>query len=117
MLGYLLVWSVLAVVGSLIALAVNGRILAGAVLGALLGPIGWLIVLFLQDIRAKCPKCRGIVPLDAELCRHCGASLTSSSAPRWENGEPFCMQCGEDGVTFTEMGQLVAECPKCGQRL
>ena len=46
-MGYLLLWSSMGVVGGLLGL-INGRVFAGLVLGFLLGPIGWLIVFFLE---------------------------------------------------------------------
>ena len=44
---------------------------SGVVWGALLGPIGWILVLFL-DQRAKCPECRESLAEGAKRCQHCG---------------------------------------------
>ena len=61
----------------------KGRPEAGFIFGALLGPIGILIIAVGPDIRAeqaalrarKCPACKGSVPEDARKCMHCGEDL------------------------------------------
>lgn len=45
-------------VGRLIG-SVRGRANLGGLLGLLLGPIGWVLVLILPDARAKCRECGG----------------------------------------------------------
>ncbi|MBS0570135.1 MAG: hypothetical protein JSS28_05980 [Proteobacteria bacterium] len=65
---------VCAVVGALIGRYKNA-VVRDAVLGAALGPIGWIISLLLPAQRPKpaCPKCRRIVDAGDAHCRHCGA--------------------------------------------
>lgn len=59
-----------AVVGGIIGGSRNNGA-GGVVLGALFGPIGWILVFFM-DNRAQCPACRGRVPDGAMRCQHCG---------------------------------------------
>lgn len=75
------IWGILgtvacAVVGALIGKYKNA-VMRDTVLGAALGPIGWIISAFLpkQKPAAKCPACgRNVEAKDAH-CRHCGAAL------------------------------------------
>ena len=67
-------WMIIcAVIGGLIG-ATRNNVGSGVVWGALLGPIGWILVLFL-DNRAKCPECRGPIPAGAKRCQHCGTNF------------------------------------------
>jgi hypothetical protein len=53
----------------------------GFVLGALLGPIGWIVTLFV-DHRAQCPECKGRIPDGARKCLHCGSAIEMQTFPR-----------------------------------
>lgn len=64
----------------------RGRGPLGFLLGVLLGPIGWVIVLLLSpevgsNVAAsaprQCPECFGKVPAAARKCMHCGSVLES----------------------------------------
>jgi hypothetical protein len=114
-MGMVVLWCALSAIGGLIALVVNGRVLAGLVLGLLLGPIGWLLVFFLSDLRQRCPSCKGVVASDATACMHCGASLITRPLP--QSSETFCQKCGVDGMSTMEFGRRVMRCPKCGAKL
>ena len=66
----------------------KGRAFAGFVFGALLGPIGWLIVALGPDIKAsqeaarlrKCPFCAELVQPEAKVCKHCGRNIKPISS-------------------------------------
>ncbi len=64
-----------AVVGGLIG-ATRNNAGSGVLWGALLGPIGWIIVLFL-DNRRKCLECKAPLNEGATRCSHCGFDGTS----------------------------------------
>ncbi len=57
----------------------RGRPLAGLVLGALLGIIGWCIVLLGPDRRRKCPHCGGVVVPGKSVCMHCGRDIAPTA--------------------------------------
>jgi hypothetical protein len=65
----------LGVMGSFIGKGFRNQMLAGFVLGFLLGPIGWGLVLGLPDRRAICPACRESIAVGATRCKHCKASF------------------------------------------
>ena len=67
------------IVGAIIGES-KGRAGEGAVLGGLLGPIGWLVVGLGPDYKAasesrKCPFCAELVKREATVCKHCGREL------------------------------------------
>ena len=75
---YISAWAVSGVIGALIATARKQNALAGAFLGILLGPIGWLILAISgpnSSRRRQCPHCQEWVPLRATACSHCGRDL------------------------------------------
>lgn len=65
-----------AVVGALIGKRKNA-VARDTLLGAALGPIGWIISLTLPAVKPKptCPNCKGEVAAGDAHCRHCGAKL------------------------------------------
>ena len=54
----------------------RGQPIGGALLGALLGPIGWLIALLSSDkSRAPCPACKELIKADATVCPFCRSAV------------------------------------------
>jgi hypothetical protein len=61
-------------VGALIGRS-RGRLVDGLGWGIILGPIGWLIVALLKDLRPKCPHCGSAFNPGASRCCHCGGDI------------------------------------------
>ena len=72
-----------AVIGFLVAAILRKPLGGGIALGMLAGPIGWILVGFLdEDPVGQCPECRGtLVDAAATRCRHCGAALARAPVP------------------------------------
>lgn len=67
-----------AAIGALLGLA-KGRWLAGLLWGAVLGPIGWIVIALSRTGFVECPECgRGNGP-NAKVCRHCGVHLRTAA--------------------------------------
>ena len=65
-------------IGTLVGAAIGqrkSRPMAGALFGALLGPVGWLLTAVGPDMGPKCPECLGSVVANAHRCQHCGGLL------------------------------------------
>ena len=61
----------------------KGREGLGFVLGLLMGPIGWILVLPMQDVRPRCRHCKGVIPdADAAVCMHCRQPLKAAVKSR-----------------------------------
>lgn len=76
MLIFGLVWLASAFIGAAIG-EHKGRRSLGCLLGFLLGPLGWAIILCTSDCRRKCPECGGAIPENVRKCMHCGSELYS----------------------------------------
>ncbi len=81
------IWSIVitiacALVGALIGKYKNA-VVRDTILGAALGPIGWIISLCLpvQKSRPVCPSCHKTLESGDVHCRHCGARLLTASNP------------------------------------
>lgn len=85
----LLLWLVFGVVGYVLGEA-KGRPGQGAVLGALLGPIGWLCVLFGPDYRKK-----GEASLARAVVARADENLRAFAAPK--------LRIAKDGADLGEM--------------
>lgn len=72
--------AVSAVVGGLLGKHLKDQMGAGALLGALFGPIGWVAVFLIEDNQRLCPACRSRVPTDATICKHCRSELPPPEA-------------------------------------
>ena len=90
--GFLVVVFLFAMIFGFIGRSIGerkGRPEAGFIFGALLGPLGILIIAVGPDVKAeqaalrakKCPACRGSVPDDARKCMHCGEDLAVKPVP------------------------------------
>ena len=80
-----ILWIIAPLVGALVGAIIGknkNRQGAGAVLGFLLGPIGWLVVALGPDMNPKCPMCGGVIVKGAIKCKNCGGDLASSTKPR-----------------------------------
>jgi predicted RNA-binding Zn-ribbon protein involved in translation (DUF1610 family) len=99
-----------AAIGALIGQQRN-RMADAALLGALLGPIGWLLILFGPDHRVKCSACLGAVDAAATKCRHCGSNLAVETEFKHIVNCPVCKK--ETIATDLEMANGM-KCPKCG---
>lgn len=67
-----LIWVFVCGGVGLLAGRARGQEMGGLVIGALLGPIGWLLILCSKDLRARCPDCKGVIHQGAVKCCHCG---------------------------------------------
>lgn len=68
-------WLVMGLVGFLLGKA-KGKEALGFLLGVLLGPIGWIVILCADGSAHKCPYCQGNLPsATAKRCMHCGSAL------------------------------------------
>jgi TPR repeat protein len=91
-------------VGGLVGAAIGsakGNGGTGFALGALLGPIGWIIAA-LQDYPGKCPACGCGVPQGVTVCKGCGRELQgqrkqepSISGPSSDSDREKCPFCAE----------------------
>lgn len=86
-LAFLVFWFlVLGGIGQAIAKRRGLRSVHGWIIGGLLGPIGWIILLLIppsakdterknrSDGMKKCPQCAEWVKRGAKVCRYCGYS-------------------------------------------
>jgi hypothetical protein len=89
---------IIAGFGGVIGYAIGkgrGRANEGALLGALLGPIGWIVTLILSKEGPRCPECLEIVHARAKRCKHCGMEI---AVPSWKHPpltETFYLASGE----------------------
>lgn len=68
-------WITCGLAGIAIGKGFRNQPFAGFVLGVLLGPLGWLIILGLHDWRCLCPHCGDSAIPGASVCRHCGSQI------------------------------------------
>ena len=77
-------WAIaLTVIGAVVGAWIGKRknaVTRDTLLGATLGPIGWIISLALPMAKPKatCPACQREVDVSDAHCRHCGANLRTS---------------------------------------
>ncbi len=56
--------------------------LYGFLLGALIGPLGWIVVLLLPTKGPLCPSCKAAYNPGATRCCHCGSEIIRSPGPQ-----------------------------------
>jgi hypothetical protein len=104
-LDYFVVWIVFCVlVGALIGKH-RGRAGSGVIWGGLLGPVGWLIVALMEDMRPKCTQCGGVIVEGARKCLHCGSLLSTIGV--------VCPACGQAGEVPESLSGQRIECRVC----
>lgn len=69
----------ICVMGGAIIGWIKGRVVAGIVWAAVLGPIGWIIVALSRSRLPACPECGKGNPASARACRHCGVNLRQAA--------------------------------------
>jgi DNA-directed RNA polymerase subunit RPC12/RpoP len=104
------------IVGAIIGKSRNNSGM-GALLGLLLGPLGWLIVLF-DDRREKCPDCQGRVPDGAKKCLHCGSVFEIPAGYKLAETEHLkkisCPRCNKTVAVKLKDAAAGITCPHCG---
>ena len=79
-LGWLVAW---ALTGALVGAAIGftrDRLLLGIGLGALLGPVGWILVARSRTAQLECPGCSRLISRAALVCPRCGANVRAAQA-------------------------------------
>jgi hypothetical protein len=76
--GWMLGITVVCIAGGALIGWVKGRVLAGVVWAAVLGPIGWIVVALSASRLPACPECGRGNPANTRMCRHCGVNLLQS---------------------------------------
>ena len=99
---FIILWLIIGVIVGAIIGDHKGRAGEGAVLGLILGPIGWLIVALganhkLERETRKCPFCAELVKREATICKHCHRELT-----------PVADQAPAEVSTFASGGRMMA---------
>jgi ribosomal protein L40E len=114
----------------------KGNSSLGLLLGALLGFIGWILILILPEGGdLKCPDCFGRVPFGARKCKHCGSDIRDAFAradagkaaarrgPTMEQASFTkcpCRRCGNfiefDLTQFDRHNPPSIDCPHCGEQ-
>lgn len=70
-----LTWVVAGALGGAAIGWIKNRLWRGVLLGATLGPIGWLVVGLLEGAFRECPACSRPIRVQARVCPHCHASV------------------------------------------
>jgi hypothetical protein len=104
-------------IGGIIGSSRN-NVVGGIIFGALLGPIGWILTLFL-DNRIKCPDCKLPVPDGAQRCGHCGHEFFQRSPEKRSESSKTITESNKKKCPFcAELIQLDAiKCRYCGSDL
>ena len=76
--AWMTAFTVLSIAGGALIGRYKGRMTAGIVWAAVLGPLGWLVIGLSRSKRQACPECAAPNQPDAITCRLCGANLRRS---------------------------------------
>jgi hypothetical protein len=71
----LVLWSSTGFVGGAWIAWRRNRWVLAPLLGATLGPIGWVPAARLRSKLHECPACSRTIPAGAAVCRHCGTAV------------------------------------------
>ena len=78
-------WIIGAIIATLVGRFIGqqrGRAYDGSILGFCLGPLGWIIVLLMEDKRSKCPHCASpVLSPAATVCAKCARDLRPKPKP------------------------------------
>jgi len=110
----LVIWIVVGGLVGVLCGTARGRVNEGFLFGALLGPIGWLLILVGPDKRPKCSECGGVVVPGARKCMHCGSEIGGYVGSSTVPGVAVkCPACGEMGWVKEVSEDSNIECPVC----
>ena len=101
-------WLIIGIIVGGVIGSTRNNVGTGLVLGGLLGPIGWIIVLFLDE-RPKCPECRGSLPDNAKRCQHCGVEIEMTQPASLDDIFPKPAQVAES------LEPKKKKCPFCAE--
>lgn len=73
--AWMTAFTVISIVGGALIGRLKGRMAAGIVWAAVLGPIGWVVIALGRSKLQTCPECAKSNQPDASICRQCGANL------------------------------------------
>lgn len=76
--AWMTAFTVISIAGGALIGRLKGRMMAGIIWAAVLGPIGWIIVAVGRSKLLACPECAKPNQPDAIVCRQCGANLKQS---------------------------------------
>jgi hypothetical protein len=79
-LPWIAAWCGVGFIGGAIVAWRRNRWVLGPLLGLLLGPIGWLVVLRMAARLRECPACSRPIAMGAGTCRHCGIDVERAEA-------------------------------------
>jgi hypothetical protein len=120
---YFVGWIACVLIGALIG-KYKGRADSGVLWSALLGPIGWIVVALMEDLRPKCPHCRGVIPAGARKCMHCGENLVVASGLTESDWAKITSDWGSPAPQPSPVPSVpppapasTIPCPLCGQAL
>lgn len=73
--AWMTAFTVISIAGGALIGRLKGRMTAGIIWAAVLGPIGWIVIALGPSRLLACPECAKPNQPDAIVCRQCGANL------------------------------------------